>query len=57
MFVARITQADLVYLRDLVEAGKLRPAIDRQFPLNEAAEAVRYLGTGQARGKVVINVS
>jgi NADPH:quinone reductase-like Zn-dependent oxidoreductase len=35
----------------------VRPAIDRTYPLAEAAEAVRYLGTGQARAKVVVNVS
>jgi NADPH:quinone reductase-like Zn-dependent oxidoreductase len=57
MFMARITQADLVFLKELIEAGKLRPLIDRQYPLSEAAAAVRYLGSGQARAKVVINVS
>lgn len=45
---------DLVFLKDLVEAGKLRPAVDRVYPLERAREAVRYLGTGQARAKVVI---
>ncbi len=57
MFIARISQADLVFLTALVEAGKLRPVIDRQYPLSQAAEAVRYLGSGEARAKVVINVS
>jgi NADPH:quinone reductase-like Zn-dependent oxidoreductase len=53
-FVAKNTLADLVYLKDLIEAGKLRPVIDRTYPLSEAREAVRYVGTGQARAKVVI---
>ena len=41
----------------VVILGELRPVIDRQYPLSEAAEAVRYLGSGQARAKVVIDVS
>jgi NADPH:quinone reductase-like Zn-dependent oxidoreductase len=53
-FVAQPGLDDLVYLRDLIEAGKLRPVIDRTYPLSEGREAVRYVGTGQARAKVVI---
>ena len=54
--MATITQEDLVMLKGLVEAGKLTPAIDREYPLADAAEAVRYLGSGQARAKVVITI-
>ena len=53
-FVAQSTAEDLAYLRDLIGSGKLRPVIDRTYPLSEAREAVRYIGTGQARAKVVI---
>jgi NADPH:quinone reductase-like Zn-dependent oxidoreductase len=53
-YVAKVNTEDLVYLRDLIESGKLRPVIDRTYPLSEAREAVRYVGTGQARAKVVI---
>jgi NADPH:quinone reductase-like Zn-dependent oxidoreductase len=53
-YVAQTNPEDLVYLRDLIESGKLRPAIDRTYPLSEAREAMRYVGTGQARAKVVI---
>ena len=53
-YMAQGTPEDLVYLKDLIEAGKLRPVIDRTYPLAEAREAVRYVGTGQARAKVVI---
>lgn len=53
-FVAQPGLDDLEHLRDLIEAGKLRPVIDRTYPLSEAREAVRYVGTGQARAKVVI---
>jgi len=50
-------QQDLLTLKDLIEAGKLRPVIDRTYPLSEAAQAIRYLELGHARGKVVITVS
>ena len=56
-FLAHVTHDDLLALKELAEAGKLRPVIDRQYPLTEAAEAVRYVGTGQARAKVVIDVA
>jgi NADPH:quinone reductase-like Zn-dependent oxidoreductase len=47
---------DLPALKELIEAGKIRPVIDRTSPLGDVAEAVRHLGTGHARGKVVITV-
>jgi NADPH:quinone reductase-like Zn-dependent oxidoreductase len=50
-------QKDLVFLNELMEAGKVVPAIDRCYPLLETAEALRYLGEGHARGKVVITVA
>jgi NADPH:quinone reductase-like Zn-dependent oxidoreductase len=53
-YVAQPKMEDLASLRDMIEAGTIRPAIDRTFPLAEAREAVRYVGTGQARAKVVI---
>ena len=56
LHMAAITNEDLVTLKELVEAGKLMPVIDREYPLSEAAEAVRYVGTGKARAKVVITV-
>jgi NADPH:quinone reductase-like Zn-dependent oxidoreductase len=56
-FLARVSAEDLAVLKELIEAGRLRPAIDRLYPLGEAADAVRYLGSGQARAKVVITVS
>ena len=55
-FVAHNDQKDLFFLRDLLESGQLTPRIDRTYPLSEGAEAVRYLGTGQARAKVVITM-
>jgi NADPH:quinone reductase-like Zn-dependent oxidoreductase len=46
----------LVILKELIEAGKITPVIDRTFPLSEVPEAIRYLETGQPRGKVVITM-
>jgi NADPH:quinone reductase-like Zn-dependent oxidoreductase len=47
---------DLAFMKELFEAGKVVPIIDRCYPLNETAEALRYFGEGHARGKVVITV-
>jgi len=55
-FLSDVNKDDLLALTDLIEAGKLRPVIDRTYPLSETAEAIRYLETGKARGKVVITV-
>ncbi|MEN3313564.1 MAG: hypothetical protein V7645_2893 [Actinomycetota bacterium] len=55
-FVAKRNTDDLVALKELVEAGKVTPVIDRQYPLSEVPEAIRYLEEGHARGKVVIAV-
>jgi NADPH:quinone reductase-like Zn-dependent oxidoreductase len=55
-FIAKIEKGDLVTLKDLIEAGKVTPVIDRTYPLSEVPEAIRYLEAGHARGKVVITV-
>jgi NADPH:quinone reductase-like Zn-dependent oxidoreductase len=54
MGIARPNQKDLVTVKELVEAGKIAPVIDRSYPLAEAAEAIRYLAEGHATGKVVL---
>jgi NADPH:quinone reductase-like Zn-dependent oxidoreductase len=56
MGIAKINQKDLVFLGELLDAGKLRPVIDRRYPLSEVADALRYLAEGHARGKLVIAV-
>jgi len=56
MFMAELNQADLTVLSDLMQAGKVTPVIDRNYPLSEIAEAMGYLEEGHARGKVVIDV-
>jgi NADPH:quinone reductase-like Zn-dependent oxidoreductase len=48
---------DLVVINGLIEAGKVHPIIDRCYPLNESAEAIRYLEEGHARGKIVVTIS
>jgi len=51
------SQADLLMLKQLAEAEKVRPVIDRRFPLSDVASAVRYVEEGHARGKVVVTFS
>jgi NADPH:quinone reductase-like Zn-dependent oxidoreductase len=53
----RTNQKDLVFIKELLEAGKVVPVIDRRYPLREVPEAFRYFAEGHARGKVVITVS
>lgn len=49
-------QEDVAFLKELIEAGSVAPVIDKRYPLTEVPEALRYLQTGNARGKVVITV-
>ena len=49
-------QADLRFLKELIEADKVMPVIDKTYPLSEVPEAIRYLKAGHARGKIVIAV-
>jgi NADPH:quinone reductase-like Zn-dependent oxidoreductase len=54
--MAKPNQKDLVFMKDLLEAGKVVPVIDRRYTLREVPEAIRYLEEGHAKGKVVITV-
>ncbi len=54
-FVAKVTTEQLLLLRDLIEAGKVRPVVERIYSLGEAREALAHLGEGHARGKIVIS--
>jgi NADPH:quinone reductase-like Zn-dependent oxidoreductase len=53
---AKSNQKDMMVIRDLLGAGKIKPVVDRRYPLSEVAEALRYFGEGHAKGKVVIIV-
>jgi NADPH:quinone reductase-like Zn-dependent oxidoreductase len=55
-YTAKSNQKDLVFMKELIEAGKVVPVVDRSYPLSEVAEAVRYYGERHAKGKVVITV-
>jgi NADPH:quinone reductase-like Zn-dependent oxidoreductase len=54
--LAAANTQDLGFLKELIEAGKVQPVIDRTFPLSEAPDAIRYLSGGHVRGKIVITV-
>jgi len=56
METAKANKKDLLFIKELLEAGKVVPVIDRAYPLSEVPEAIRYLETGHAQGKVVITV-
>jgi NADPH:quinone reductase-like Zn-dependent oxidoreductase len=56
MGIAKPNQKDLLFIKELLETGKVVPIIDRRYLLSETAEAIRYLEEGHARGKVVITV-
>ena len=56
MFEEKEKKEDLIVLKDLIEAGKVTPVIDRTYPLSEVPSAIGYLEEGHARGKVVITV-
>jgi NADPH:quinone reductase-like Zn-dependent oxidoreductase len=55
-FFSKPQGADLVVLKELLEAGKITPVIDRTFPLSETPEAIRYVGERSTQGKTVITV-
>ena len=55
-FIAKTNRVDMEFLRELLEAGKVKPVVDRRYELRKTADAFRYLGEGHARGKVVVTV-
>jgi NADPH:quinone reductase-like Zn-dependent oxidoreductase len=56
MVLAKPSKQDLTWMREHMESGKITPVIDRRYNLNEVPEAIRYLETGHARGKVIITL-
>jgi NADPH:quinone reductase-like Zn-dependent oxidoreductase len=55
--LVKVSQSDLTTLADLMQSGRVTTVIDRTYPLSEIREAIRYLETGRARGKVIINIA
>ena len=53
-FIANFTREDLNLLREMVEAGKIKPVVEKVYPLGQAVDAMKYLATGHARGKIVL---
>ena len=55
-FTAKPKQADLQFMAGLIEAGTVVPVIDRSYPIEKAADAIRYLEEGHAKGKIIVTV-
>jgi NADPH:quinone reductase-like Zn-dependent oxidoreductase len=55
-FIAKFNRPDMEVLRELLAAGKITPVIERRYQLNDVAEALRHMGEGHARGKLVITM-
>jgi len=55
-FIANVNQADLIFVKELMESGKVVPVIDRKYSLSETPKAIRYVEEGHTRGKVVITI-
>jgi NADPH:quinone reductase-like Zn-dependent oxidoreductase len=56
VLIVQTDPKDLVYMTELIESGKVVTVIDKRYSFSEAAEALRYLGEGHAKGKVVITL-
>ena len=57
MFLAKGSSSDMRIIGELIESGKIRPVIDRRYPLSEVPAAIRYLEDGHARGKIIITMT
>ena len=56
VYIANDTKEDFLVMKELIEAGKVRPIVDRTYPLARAAEAMAYLESGKVLGKVVLTI-
>jgi NADPH:quinone reductase-like Zn-dependent oxidoreductase len=55
-FMAEFRREDFMLLNDMFERGQITPVVDRTYPLSEISEAMRYLGTGHAKGKIIVTM-
>jgi NADPH:quinone reductase-like Zn-dependent oxidoreductase len=55
-FIAQFNREDLTILRDMIETGKIKPVVEKIYPLAQTVEAMRHLGTGHAQGKIVLTM-
>jgi len=56
-FIANFNREDMLILKDFLETGKLKPFVERTYPLAKISDAMRHLGTGHAQGKIVVQVA
>ena len=56
MFMGRIRKSDMLFIAEMIQAGTLRPVIERTYPLADAADALRHSETGHARGKLIVTI-
>src|SRR4029453_16248076 len=56
-FISKVSNEDLMALRELLEEGTIRPVVERSYPLSQASGALLYLGEAHARGKLVVTVT
>ena len=56
-FIVSLNQRDLLALTELIEAGKIKPAIDRRYALRDTADALRHVGEGHAQGQTVLQIA
>jgi NADPH:quinone reductase-like Zn-dependent oxidoreductase len=56
-FIAKFNRPDFDHVNELIKAGKVRPIVERSYPLAESAEAMSHLGEGHARGKIVVTMN
>ena len=55
--IPKYTKENVVFVKELVEAGSFRPVIDRRYPLEDVVEATKYVETGQKTGNVVLTLN
>ena len=55
-FIAKFNKPDMVTLRGLLEAGKVKSFIDKRYELSEISDALRYMGEGHAQGKIILTM-